>query len=147
MHPMQIARIEPQSHEMDAARELLDGAALPTDDLAEPHVWLWGAAHQGQLIGSVGLEQAGRVGLLRSLVVAPAWRGNGLASRLCRFAFERARDAQLEALYLLSESAVGYFSARGFVAIDRADAPPEIAATRQFSSLCPGDADFMHKQL
>jgi len=147
MHPMQIVRIEPQSQEMDAARALLDGAALPTDDLAEPRVWLWGAAHQGQLIGSVGLERAGRVGLLRSLVVAPAWRGNGVAGRLCRFAFERARDAQLEALYLLSESAAGYFSGRGFEAIDRADAPPEIAATRQFSSLCPGDAAFMHKRV
>jgi len=144
---MQIVRIEPQSHEMDAARALLDGAALPTDDLAEPHVWLWGAEHDGQIAGSVGLEPARQVGLLRSLVVAPAWRGNGLADRLCRFALERARAAQMDALYLLTEHAAGYFSARGFVAIDRADAPPEIAATRQFSSLCPGDADFMHKRL
>ena len=144
---MQIMRIEPQTTEMDAARELLDSAALPTDDLADPRVWLWGAEHQGQLIGSVGLERAGKVGLPRSLVGAPAWRGNGLAGRLCRFALERARDAQMEALYLLTESAAGYFSARGLVAIDRADAPPEIAATRQFSSLCPGDAAFMRMRL
>jgi len=132
---------------MDAARELLENAALPTDDLAEPSVLLWGAEKDGQIVGSVGLECAGNAGLLRSLVVAPAWRGNGVADRLFRFALERARAAQMDALYLLTEHAAGYFSARGFVAIDRAEAPPEIAATRQFSSLCPGDAAFMRKRL
>ena len=53
----------------------------------------------------------------------------------------------MDALYLMTESAAGYFSARGLVAIDREDAPPEIAATRQFSSLCPGDAAFMLRRL
>lgn len=144
---MQIARIMPRSTAMEAARELLENAALPTDDLAEPSVLLWGAEKDGQIVGSVGLECAGNAGLLRSLVVAPAWRGNGLADRLFRFALERARTAQMDALYLLTEHAAGYFSARGFVAIDRAEAPPEIAATRQFSSLCPGDATFMRKRL
>jgi amino-acid N-acetyltransferase len=144
---MQIVRIMPRSTEMDAARELLENAALPTDDLAEPSVLLWGAEKDGQIVGSVGLECAGNAGLLRSLVVAPAWRGNGVADRLFRFALERARAAQMDALYLLTEHAAGYFSARGFVAIDRAEAPPEIAATRQFSSLCPGDAAFMRKRL
>ncbi|RIA56167.1 arsenic resistance N-acetyltransferase ArsN2 [Dichotomicrobium thermohalophilum] len=144
---MQILPITPQSCEMDIIRRLLSDAGLPTDDLAEPQVLLWGAAHHGQLVGSVGLEHAGRAGLLRSLVVGPAWRGNGLAGRLCHFAFERARDAEMDALYLLTESAAGYFRALGFAEIDRGEAPPEIAATQQFSSLCPGDAAFMRKRL
>ena len=144
---MQIVRIKPQFTGMAAQREMPHNAALPTDDLADPQVWLWGAEHQGQLVESVGLERAGRAGLLRSLVLAPAWRGNGLAGRLCRFALESARDAQMEALYLLTESAAGYFTARGSVAIDRLEAPPEIAATRQFCSLCPGDAALMRKRL
>jgi len=144
---MEIVPIGGKSPETEAARAMLDAAWLPTSDIAAPGVLLWGLFEADTLVGVIGLERAGATGLLRSLAVTPGWRSNGLARRLCDFAFERARAWEIETLYLLTESAAGYFRALGFAEVDRTQAPPEIAATRQFSTLCPGDAAFMRKRL
>jgi N-acetylglutamate synthase-like GNAT family acetyltransferase len=144
---METAVIESGSGEMEAARRLLSEAGLPSDDIADTGVMLWGLFDAGRLVAVVGLEREGGVGLLRSLAVAPAHRGGGLARQLCNLVFERARRADIEALYLLSEDAAAFFHPLGFAQIGRDQAPPEIAATRQFSSLCPGDAAFMRKRL
>jgi len=144
---METAVIKSGFGEMEAVRRLLSQARLPTDDIAGTGVMLWGLFDAGRLVAVVGLECAGHCGLLRSLVVAPGWRGAGLARRLCDFACARAREAGIITLYLLTEDAADYFRTVGFETVDRAEAPAEIAATRQFSSLCPGDAAFMRKQL
>jgi len=144
---MSTAAIEPGSGEIEAARRLLADAGLPTDDLADAGVMLWGMFDEGRFVAVVGLQYEGGVGLLRSLVVAPARRGAGLARRMCDFACARARGAGIIMVYLLSEDAAGYFRMLGFEPVDRAQAPPEIAATRQFSGLCSSDAAFMRKRL
>lgn len=144
---MDTVRIEPDSPEIDAARRLLADTGLPSDDIAAPGVSLWGVISEGELIAVVGLEHHGRCGLLRSLAVAPAHRGGGLARQLCNLVFDRARRAEIETLYLLTEDAARFFRPLGFAVIGREDAPEEIAATRQFTTLCPDDATLMRKRL
>lgn len=144
---MQIMLIPPDDSEMEAARRLLAEAGLPSEDIAEPGVALWGIFNAGALVAVVGLQRAGYHGLLRSLAVARSWRSSGLARRLCDFASARAREAGIGALYLLTEDAAEYFRLLGFEETGRAAAPADIAATRQFSSLCPAEAVLMRKRL
>lgn len=144
---MDIVSLERHAPHMAEARLLLEGAALPTGDLADPGVRLWAVIAEGRVVACIGLEPLGRSGLLRSLVVAPAYRGDGLAGQLCEMVTAQARAEGIETLYLLTEQAAGYFARLGFERIERAQAPAEVAATRQFSSLCPGDATLMRKPL
>lgn len=59
----------------------------------------------------------------------------------------RARAAGVGVLYLLTTTAAGFFERLGYRQTDRAAAPREIAATRQFSGLCPASSAFMVKSL
>lgn len=131
-----------------AARALLEASALPTDDLDDPGLELLGAFdEEGALAGVIGLQPAGRTALLRSLAVAPDRRGAGIAALLCDHVVERARQRGHDELYLLTTSAAGYFERRGFAKLERAQAPDEIRATSQFSSLCPASAVVMRLAL
>jgi len=62
---------------------LLAACALPvTDVLASSRPDFFGVRVAGTLVGVVGLELYPPFGLLRSLAVAPASRGRGLAHEL-----------------------------------------------------------------
>jgi amino-acid N-acetyltransferase len=128
-----------------AASALLAANDLPIDDLDDPAVELFGAFAGGALVGVIGLETRGGVGLLRSLAVATAHRERGVARALCDRVLERARARSLVALYLLTTTAAAYFVRHGFVAIPRDEAPPAIRTTAQFASLCPSSATVMRR--
>ena len=127
-----------------AAEALLAAAELPIDDLDDPTIELLGAFDR-ELVGVIGLQRCGDVGLLRSLAVAPAHHDRGIARLLCTALFERARELRLGDLYLLTTSAAEYFTRHGFAAIDRAHAPDCIRQTAQFASLCPASAVVMRR--
>ena len=99
------------------------------------------------LVGAVGLESHGEAGLLRSLVVAPGFRGQGIGLELCRQIEAVAASLGIQWLYLLTETAAGYFGRLGFSVIDRAEAPAAIRATRQFSEFCPALAILMYRRV
>lgn len=131
----------------DAARALLEAAELPTDDLADPAIRMFGAFDGGALVGVVGVQSCDRMGLLRSLAVAPAMRERGIAAMLCERVIELARAEQLAAVWLLTTGAKDYFARHGFIAVARETAPAEIRTTAQFSSLCPSSATVMRRDL
>ena len=58
-----------------------------------------------------------------------------------------AEQAGLEAVYLLTTTAAGYFPKLGFVPVERAAVPEEIRASGEFSSVCPSSAVVMHRAL
>ena len=119
---------------------LLQSQGLPADDCRQ-QLEHFVAVYDGErLIAAGGLEPAGDCGLLRSLVVAPERRGRGLGRCLTDFLLQRARERNLEAVYLLTETAGGYFPRHGFEPVERSEVPAAIAATRQFASLCPDSA-------
>lgn len=127
---------------------LLSEARLPVSDLASAsNVHLFGVRSDRELIGVVAVEAYGAVGLLRSLAVADQHRGAGHGRTLVRYAEAWAIQSRLKALYLLTETAAQFFSAMGYRPAARSEAPPAIAATSQFTTLCSASATLMRKSL
>lgn len=132
--------------ELPEVTALLEANGLPTGDLG-PGIFFLGLRDGQGLEGVVGLERHGTAGLLRSLAVRHDRRQSGLGSALV-LELERQAAAQgLDALYLLTTTAAGFFAHRGYARCSRESAPAAIAATREFIELCPSTATVMLKVL
>lgn len=131
-----------------AARSWLSEAGLPIEDLTPDHMQnflVTMADHQP--VGMIGLEQFGKTGLLRSLIVDPSVRSEGLGAQLVGALERRAAESGVNELWLLTIDADRYFANLGYEAEERSAAPQSIRATDEFSTLCPGDAVLMRKTL
>lgn len=127
---------------------LLTEAQLPVADLASSRsLNLLGIRDGGRLVGVVGVEVHGHAGLLRSLAVEPAHRNSRLGVALVSNAETWAAEQGVETLYLLTTTAAEFFARRGYEVVPRSEAPAAIAATAQFSDLCPASSTFMRKVL
>lgn len=127
---------------------LLTEAELPVSDLGNHRgLNLLGVRESGRLIGVVGIEVYGDVGLLRSLAVAPDHRRAGLGAGLVSSAETWAAERGVRTLYLLTTTAAEFFANRGYETVPRSEAPVAIAATAQFAGLCPASSTFMRKVL
>jgi amino-acid N-acetyltransferase len=124
---------------------LLAAAKLPTAGVAAHLGGFVVFDPGGEVAGVGGLEIHGKRALLRSLAVDPSQQGRGLATAICDRLEDDASRRGIRDLYLLTETAERFFSRRGYAAIDRADAPPEIAASDEFCSLCPQTAVCMRR--
>lgn len=134
--------------DLPAIAALLAEAGLPVADLdADKLANFQVAIDQHDVLASIGIERFGKVGLLRSLVVAKAQRGNGLGDRLVRKLEADAVDAGLTQMWLLTIDAQQYFQKLGYEIVDRALAPDCIRQTDEFSGLCPDDAYLMSRTL
>lgn len=123
--------------------ELLASARLPTAGVDE-HLDRFSVVEaEGAIVGVGGIEIHGSAALLRSLVVAPAFQGRGLASRICDHLERIAPLHGVDCLYVLTETAAPFFAKRGYAVISRETAPPEIAGSQEFSEICPDSAVFM----
>lgn len=126
---------------------LLKTNDLPYEDLQASAVTMLVTKQHGELIGCIGYEQSGYVGLLRSLAVQPHHRGQGIAEALLTDLFSEGKQQGVSDWYLLTTTAESYFHRHGFVPIDRESVPHFIRQTAQFSSLCPATATIMRKML
>lgn len=128
-------------------RRLLVESGLPHADLDTSPVRLFGFFLDDELVGMVGVECHGRIGLLRSLAVAPKHRGAGLGAVMTAHAERRADEFGLDELYLMTVTADGFFKRLGYCIADRGAAPEEIRRTTQFSGLCPASSTLMSKHV
>jgi amino-acid N-acetyltransferase len=80
---------------------LLEQCDLLTSGVSENLPGLLVARSNGKVIGSAGLETYGAFGLLRSIAVDRAYRGEGIAAVLVRQALERAARDHLPATAVL----------------------------------------------
>lgn len=127
---------------------LLNEAQLPVSDLASCRsLNLLGIRDGGRLVGVVGVEAYGGVGMLRSLAVESAHRNSGLGGTLVSNAETWAAERGVNTLYLLTTTAAQFFAKLGYEVVPRSEAPAAIAATAQFSDLCPASSTFMRKVL
>jgi len=134
--------------DLELAREWLAAAALPTGDLTPAHMADFLFALQGDRpVGMIGLEQYGRVGLLRSLVVDAQYRAAGVGRKLVAALETTAASRGVVELWLLTIDADDYFAGRGYIARQRVAVPITIQQTPEYSELCPGDAVVMSKAL
>ena len=134
-----------QPSDLTVMCELLAAANLPTSGVAKHLQTFLVVERAGEIVGVVGLEVYGSVGLLRSLVVAPASQNRGLAGRVCDQLEQIAPTYGVECLYLLTETAAPFFANRGYAIISRDSAPPEIVASKEFSEICPESAELMRR--
>jgi amino-acid N-acetyltransferase len=134
--------------DMSSVRALLVRCGLPTDDLVPASL-----AHfivcriEGALVGTIALEPLGETGLLRSLAVAPEWRGRRIAHELWVRLRRSAESDRIRHLYLLTTTADQLFSRWGFVTLPRQLVPDVVRVVPQYASLCPSTATVMAMDL
>ena len=102
---------------------------------------------RNEIAGYAGIEIFGPDGLLRSVLVLPAWRSEGVGGAIVEAMVEFACEQGVQRLHLLTMRSADFFAARGFGPLPRAEAPARIAATSEFASLCPSSAVFMRRDL
>ncbi|HTT68530.1 MAG TPA: arsenic resistance N-acetyltransferase ArsN2, partial [Gemmatimonadales bacterium] len=134
--------------DLPAVVELLEAARLPHDDVTTPMLAHYLLAKRGAaLLGVIGLEPFGGVGLLRSLAVASSRRGRGLGIELTRALEAHARGMGVVQLYLLTTTAERFFGKLGYRSIPRGDAPDAIHGTLEYRELCASTSVCMVKVL
>jgi amino-acid N-acetyltransferase len=126
----------------------LQAARLPAEDLLQEGRLFWRFRDlKGRPCGYAGLEPLGDEALLRSVVVAAERRGQGLGGAIVDRTLREAASLGATRVWLLTDSAPGFFERLGFALAQRSAAPTRVAATREFSSLCPDDAVLMCRTL
>ena len=142
LHPVLLATSDwPRLH------AALDAAGLPSGDLLLPgrRFFRLGLEREAACYG--GLEGDGPEMLLRSVVVPSSARGHGAGRAIVRALEAEAARLGAVRLHLLTTTAAAFFQSLGYRPAERAAAPPAIAATAQFISLCPGGAAYLVKRI
>lgn len=128
----------------DAVHALLVRASLPPDGLDEQFGDAYAVAESGgEIVGAAGVEVYGGAGLLRSVAVHPGWRGRGIGIGLTRDRLEWARKRGIGTVFLLTDTAAGYFPRLGFAPVARDEVPEEVRASLQFATVCPSTASVL----
>ncbi|MFZ5625172.1 MAG: arsenic resistance N-acetyltransferase ArsN2 [Gemmatimonadota bacterium] len=133
--------------DLDAALGLLAEAGLPTGGVREAFSEFIVAEVEGSLAGVAGVERYGDAALLRSVAVAPTWRGTGIGRALIDDVLGRVAASGVKDVYLLTTSAEHYFPRHGFRCIRRDEVPAAVQASGEFTSACPASATVMHRAL
>ncbi|MDT3401139.1 MULTISPECIES: arsenic resistance N-acetyltransferase ArsN2 [Mucilaginibacter] len=141
---MEIKAAQPYKAEVV---ELLSLAKLPYADLPETLNNFFVAINDGEVIGAAGVEIYGSNGLLRSVVIHPNFRKQGIAAQLLQKIEATALDQNMTKLFLLTETAPGHFENHGFKRISREEVPEPLKASSEFSHVCPVSAVVMSKPL
>jgi len=123
---------EGRAADLDEVLALLASAGLHGGGMPEHLDGFLVAREDGRLVATVGLENHGTVGILRSVAVVPGCRGRGIAAALVRAAISRSLARGHQALYLLTNTAESYFERFGFQRIERAQVHPAALVSKQF---------------
>src|SRR5688500_12779952 len=110
----------------EAFRSLLKASGLPADDLDFKRDLLVGYYEGDELVGTGGLEVYGKYALLRSLSVKMGIRGKAVGSTITEYLLAEAKTRKLKSIYLLTETARGFFLKKGFADVKREDVPEDI---------------------
>jgi len=111
--------------------ELLGEAHLPTQGLEDPQTHLWIAEREGTIAAMAGLERYDEVALLRSVATHGPFRGQGAATALCLVLLAHARADGVRRVYLLTETAEGFFRRLGFEPTDRESLDSRLSASAE----------------
>ncbi|MDQ1186754.1 arsenic resistance N-acetyltransferase ArsN2 [Agrobacterium larrymoorei] len=128
---------------LEAQRKALEAEGLLVEDLEGPDRRYFSAANEeGHVVGYSGLEYCDeKNALLRSVVVLPSFRSQGLGRKLVELMLAEVHPSA--DVYLVTTSAADFFESIGFARISRDATPQAILSTRQLSGLCPASATVM----
>jgi len=131
----------------EAFRSLLKASGLPADDLDFNRDLLVGYYEGDALVGTGGLEIYGPYALLRSLSVKMGIRGKSVGTTITEFLLDEAKKKKLKEIFLLTETARGFFLKKGFKDVPRQAVPEEVKRSAEFSKLCPDSAAVMRLEI
>jgi N-acetylglutamate synthase-like GNAT family acetyltransferase len=120
--------------------KLLNEASLPAAGLAEQRGHLYALVSRETVVGAVGYEVHSPDVLLRSLVVAPAARGQGRGLQLISFILEQCRLDGIRNAYALTTTIPHLLSRLGFEEVKRSAAPAALRSSDEFQGSCPSRA-------
>jgi len=129
--------------DLQAILALLQKSGLPQDGLSDHVTTTLVAREDHAIVGSAALELYGTVALLRSVAVADQLRGRGLGQQLTKEALKLAEQHGVTLVYLLTETASGFFPRFGFRSIPRSEVAPAIHASTEWTTACPDTAQAM----
>ncbi len=145
---MSPTTIEPaRPGDLEPILALLSECDLPADGVADHLADFWVAREGNALAGTVGLEDHGAHGLLRSLAVRPAHRRRSLGAELTGHALGAARSRSMRAVFLLTDAAPDYFPRFSFRPTSRDVIPSSLKASAEFTGACPEGATCMRLDL
>jgi amino-acid N-acetyltransferase len=141
-----FTKITPANNEQrQAIVALLLSEKLPVEDLPASLDNFFVALNEDEVIGAIGLEKYDNCGLLRSMVVNKAYRNKNAASQLVQELENYAIKIGIDCMYLLTETAPGYFERKGYQRVLREDVPQALHTSSEFSHVCPVSAIVMKK--
>jgi amino-acid N-acetyltransferase len=126
---------------------LLEEDQLPTVDIKTGAQEFLLAEDEDGIAGNIGLESYEDVGLLRSMVVSSNKRNAGIASALVEQLLAYASGKGIRKLYLVTNTAEGYFERKGFRKINREEVDEKLLVSAEFNGLCPASSVIMMKTL
>ena len=129
-----------------AVMALLAEQGLPVSDITE-NTLLYSLLDGDKVIGTAGLDIFDDSALVRSVSVLKELQGKGYGKFLNGLVELAAKEKEINCLYLITNTAGGFFGRRGYSIIDREAAPETIKQTGQFSTLCPSSAVVMKKNI
>ncbi len=134
--------------ELDELAGVLSAAGLPTEDIAGPGRRFYRVTNTiGETVAFGGLEGDGVDRLLRSLAVLASSRGKGFGKAALAMLERLAETEGVKRLHVLTTTAAPFFQRLGFKPAGRHEAPAAIAATTEFTGLCPASARYLTKDL
>ena len=133
--------------DFDTVLDLLAQSKLPEAGLRDHRDSLFVARIDGRLVGSAAVELYGDYALLRSVAVDAAYRGLGVGRCLTDAALLFARAHGVRQVYLLTDTAPGFFAGLGFEPVDRSAVPAAVQISAEFTGACPARARAMARSL
>lgn len=136
-----IKSIIREETELDELRHFLKLNHLPHSDLKlQDSLYFIFRNHDSKLIGSGGLEFYNAAALLRSLAIDESCRGLSLGKQMLHDLLSEAIKAEMKEVYLLTETAQGFFIKNGFRDLPHNEAPALLQASTEFTHVCPSTA-------
>ena len=133
--------------DLPAIEALLGGSGLSAQGVEGQLAGFTVAEANGAIAGSAGLELYAGDALLRSLCVAPAWRGKGLGAHLVEHMLTEGAVQAVDDVYLLTMDAERFFARFGFLTVSRRDLPFTVTRAVTRAGGCPDSATPMHLRL
>lgn len=135
------------TRDVPTIEQLLRLRELPTEGVRKHQGGFLVAEEAPLLVGCIGLERYGRIGLLRSLAVEERTAGRGVGTSLVRELLARASRIGIHEVYLLTTTAEDYFPRLGFSVVPRSELPAALDASAELRGACPASAVAMRLRL
>lgn len=132
---------------LEDVKLLLREYKLPYEDIDEHFTHFILAKKEEKIVGAIGLEIYGNIGLLRSFVVDKVLRNKKIGDTLILSLFNYSFEQGIKTLYLLTTTAEKYFLKYKFQVENKDNLAKLIKQTKEFSCICPCSAVAMRKDL